>query len=161
MGEKKYKTKQRDEILRFFEENQGECFSAREVAKKVEAGEATVFRTIAFLCENGYLRRFKGDSSSAFYQYNLCPMHGAHIHLMCEKCGSIIHMDCSFVDDLRRHFKDEHSFELDCAKTIIYGTCADCAVNSVNNENVEKTKNENVSQISRRQAIRNAANGQE
>ena len=48
MGGKKYKTKQRDEILRFFEENQGECFSAREVAKKVEAGEATVFRTITF-----------------------------------------------------------------------------------------------------------------
>lgn len=39
----KYKTKQRDEILRLFMDNEGKCMSAREVCSVVTAGEATVF----------------------------------------------------------------------------------------------------------------------
>ena len=58
----KYKTKQRDEILRLFMYNEGKCMSAREVCSVVTAGEATVFRTLSSLTEEGLLKRFNGDS---------------------------------------------------------------------------------------------------
>ena len=58
----KYKTKQRDEILRLFMDNEGKCMSAREVCSVVTAGEATVFRALSSLTEEGLLKRFNGDS---------------------------------------------------------------------------------------------------
>ncbi len=124
----KYKTRQRDEILHFFEENEEKCLSAREISRKVEASEATVFRTLAALTDEGLLKRFTGSSARgdcAYYQLNTCT--DAHIHLKCEKCGRLIHMDCDFMKSIIDHFKKEHGFTLDCTKTVIYGLCGDCA----------------------------------
>lgn len=128
MAEVKYKTKQREEILRFFMNNKDECFSARDVCAHVSAGEATVFRTISALTNEGKLKRFKGDSSrgeSAFYRYNSCSGDG-HIHLMCEDCGALIHADCTFIKDVISHFSSRHGFSVDCEKTVIYGLCTPC-----------------------------------
>ena len=129
MSTAKYKTKQRDEILSFFESHSEECFSAKDVCGKVNCGEATVFRTIAKLTEEGKLNRFiSGDGrSSAFYQYNKCAEHADHIHLKCNKCGQLIHTDCDFIGKLLSHFMDEHNFTVDSGKTVIYGCCKNCA----------------------------------
>lgn len=129
MADLKYRTKQRDEILRFFEENKEKCFSAREVCSFVKAGEATVFRTISKLTTDGKLKRFKGDSSrgeSAYYRYNSCRDNDGHIHLMCEECGELIHMDCDFIKEVLSHFSTHHKFAVDCEKTVIYGICDSC-----------------------------------
>lgn len=129
MSEIKYRTRQRDEILRFFEENEDKCFSAKEVTRHVNAGEATVFRTIATLTKEGKLKRFTGDSMKggcAYYQYNLCTEAYPHIHLKCEECGKLIHMDCLFIDELVKHFRMDHSFKVDFGKTVIYGKCSEC-----------------------------------
>ncbi len=127
----KYRTKQRDEILRLFKENSDKCMNAREVCSKVSAGEATVFRTLASLTEDGLLKRFNGDSGRgecAYYQLNSCEEE--HIHLKCAKCGKLIHMDCEFVEKISEHFKKEHDFILDCRKTVVYGMCSACAAQS-------------------------------
>lgn len=129
MAEIRYRTKQRDEILRFFMENKDKCFSAREVSTNVRAGEATVFRTISALTAEGKLKRFKGDSSRgecAFYRYNTCEDAESHIHLMCDKCGRLIHIDCDFVSEVVSHFNNKHKFSVDCEKTVIYGLCDGC-----------------------------------
>ncbi len=129
MAETKYKTKQRDEILRFFEENREGCFSVRDVISSVSAGEATVFRTVSSLTEQGKLKRYtvaEGRGECAYYQYNACPSDDSHIHLMCEDCGRIIHMDCNFMNEIISHFKLDHSFLIDSARTVIYGKCESC-----------------------------------
>ena len=129
MAETRYKTKQRDEILRFFRENSDGCFTAREVIENVNAGEATVFRTLSALAEEGRLKRFSGDSGSgrsAQYRYNVCDETMPHIHLICEDCGRLIHMDCGFMNDIVAHFRIDHGFSVDCSKTVIYGKCEAC-----------------------------------
>lgn len=131
----KYKTRQRDEILNYFRDNSGKCLSARDVCGGVSCGEATVFRTLASLTEEGLLKRFNGDSGRgecAFYQLSSCEEE--HIHLKCSKCGTLIHMDCGFVRNIEEHFRKEHGFVLDCRKTVIYGLCSKCAENGEDKE---------------------------
>lgn len=128
MSEIRYKTKQRDEILSFFAENRDKCFTAKDVCSNVKAGEATVFRTIAKLTEEGLLNRFTSGSGRecSYYQYNGCCHSADHIHLKCNKCGKLIHMDCEFIGKLLSHFMEEHSFTVDSGKTVIYGCCKSC-----------------------------------
>jgi len=130
LAEQKYKTKQRDEILRFMMEHENECFSVREVYDRVEAGEATVFRALTALAKEGKIRRFTGDSGRgecAYYQYQGGCKKTSHMHLKCAECGTLIHMDCSFMKDMILHFKSEHKFSVDCEKTVIYGLCGECS----------------------------------
>lgn len=125
----KYHTRQRDAVLRFFMDHGDRCFTAREVYDAVDAGEATVFRAITALTESGFLKKYasgSGRGDSATYQYNACGSRADHIHLKCEHCGGLIHMDCSFMATILAHFLDEHGFAVDCGKTVIYGLCENC-----------------------------------
>lgn len=127
MAATKYKTKQRDEILRFFMDNEDKCYTAREVCANVKAGEATVFRALSSLAEDGRLKRFTGErGDGAYYQFSTCSADD-HIHLKCVECGKLIHMDCTFMAEIIDHFREHHGFTVDCEKTVIYGLCDECA----------------------------------
>ena len=122
-----YKTKQRDAVLRFFMEHAGSCFTVRDVYAAVDAGESTVFRAITSLTEAGLLRKFtagNGRGECACYQYD--GGRPGHIHLKCERCGELIHMDCAFMETILSHFLNEHGFSVDSGRTVIYGLCASC-----------------------------------
>ena len=122
-----YKTKQRDEILRFFMEHPDGCYSAKDVYGQVNAGEATVFRTLNALAQEGILNKFTGEiGERAYYQYSVETACTGHIHMKCQQCGKLIHMDCTFIRELMHHFCSEHGFTMDCGKTVIYGLCKDC-----------------------------------
>ncbi len=125
----RYRTKQRDEVLRFFMDHEEECFSAREVYEQVEAGEATVFRAVAALVADGLLTKYTGGNGRgefATYRYNSAGTCADHIHLKCDRCGRLIHMDCSFMRRIAEHFLNEHGFAVDCGRTVIYGLCEAC-----------------------------------
>ncbi len=128
MVQKIYKTRQRDEILRFLMENKESCFSAKEISAHVTAGDATVFRTLAVLVRENRIRKFtRGDRGEcSYYRYNASEACSMHIHLKCEDCGTLLHMDCDFMDEIMSHFSKDHGFFVDCGKTVIYGRCTDC-----------------------------------
>ncbi len=130
MNQKTYKTKQRDEILRFLMENKDCCYSAREISDQVSAGDATVFRTLAVLVRENRIRKFSrggnGRGECSYYQYQGAEACASHIHLKCEDCGRLIHMDCDFMNEISRHFSKDHGFFVDCGKTVIYGRCTEC-----------------------------------
>ena len=124
-----YKTKQRDAVLKFFMDHADSCFTVRDVYGQVDAGETTVFRAITSLTEAGLLRKFtvgSGRGECACYQYDSCSGKSGHIHLKCEECGELIHMDCAFMETILSHFLNEHGFSVDCGRTVIYGLCAEC-----------------------------------
>lgn len=126
-----YKTKQRDEILRFFTEHRDRCFSARDLIGQVDAGEATIFRALSTLTNEGKLKKFNGGSGeSAYYQFNASEC-ALHIHLKCRGCGRLIHMDCAFMKEILEHFRNEHAFTVDCGQTVIYGLCGGCTGTAV------------------------------
>ena len=127
MARRTYKTRQREQILAFFESDPDRCFSAKEIIEEghLDAGQATVYRTISMLASEGKIRRFKTGSGDC---YRLAAPHsGDHMHIVCKSCGEMIHSECEFISEMSRHLQDAHGFSLDTGSTVIYGLCQSCA----------------------------------
>lgn len=134
MKQVNYKTRQKTAILQCIEGMGDKHFTIDELCdilnKKGEtAGRTTVYRMVEKLSNDGVLQKYvmpQGESSC--YQYvgvdNRCH---EHFHLKCERCGSLIHMDCDEMDTLAKHIKEHHGFNLNPLKTVIYGVCEGCA----------------------------------
>lgn len=124
---KKYNTKQRSHIVGIFNSSPDKCFSARDVIAATEGvGQATVYRTLSLLTEEGVLNRYRGNGEDMF-RLACSGEGGCHIHMVCKTCGSMIHSDCHFIGEISRHLMSEHSFALDTASTVIYGVCGGCS----------------------------------
>ena len=85
-----YRTKQREMVLQFFSAHPGKCFCAKELIaqKSIPVGSATLYRTLALLCQEGKLKKYTDVSgNSAFYQYNESDSCHYHFHLKCLRCG--------------------------------------------------------------------------
>lgn len=135
-----YNTKQQNIILETFRTHPDTCYTARQLLTllaDVHIGEATIYRSLQRLTAAGLIKKFapasgdvRGDSRlhKACYQYtgdrNRCK---DHFHLKCLCCGSVIHMDCSFMGEINRHIAQEHHFTVDNSQTTLYGLCAGCA----------------------------------
>ncbi|MBE7051099.1 MAG: transcriptional repressor [Ruminococcaceae bacterium] len=133
MEAKTYKTRQRSSLLKFFEEHKDSCFTAKELIKNVDIslGEATIYRSLAKFEKDGTIRKFiSPGSDGAFYQYSgenkEC---SSHFHLKCTSCGTLIHMDCQLMNEIKTHISLEHNFTIDNAKTTLYGLCDRCNIN--------------------------------
>ena len=50
----------------------------------------------------------------------------SHLHLKCTDCGSVIHLDCHFMDEIAGHIASDHGFVLQCKNSVIYGLCQNC-----------------------------------
>ncbi len=125
-----YNTKQRLSLLQFFENNQNECFSAKEIIKNpaITLGEATIYRSLSKFVREGKLKKYiSPDGDGAFYQYNTdAPECNSHFHLKCVSCGNLVHMDCDLMNSIREHIDKEHGFAIDNSKTTLYGLCSNC-----------------------------------
>ncbi len=95
-----------------------------------QIGRTTVFRLLDKLTESGEIRRYAIEGiSGAYYQFNgkRDDCH-THLHLKCENCGELLHLECDELNKLRSHMLDEHAFELNTMKTVLYGQCESCAL---------------------------------
>ena len=137
MLKKNYNTKQRDYLVAFFKGNANQCFTAEEVyanAKAAECGKAigqtTVYRNLERLAQEGILLKHNMPAGiSAYFQYlEPCKKEDGHFHLLCSDCGSVIHLDCGFINELAKHMREEHKFSFDKQKTVFYGHCAKCSL---------------------------------
>jgi Fur family ferric uptake transcriptional regulator len=91
-------------------------------------GQTTVYRHLEKLAASGMIRKYVlRDGKSACYQYidhkTNCR---EHFHLKCERCGTLIHVDCDFLDEVGRHLRCQHHFQINTLKTVFYGTCKKC-----------------------------------
>ena len=135
MTKRIYHTKSRDEILRCLISFEDRHFTAADVvAGLADEGStvapATVYRTLDRLTEDGALRKYVIDgTTAACYQREPGRAQDRcreHFHLKCERCGRLIHMECEELARIASHIRDEHGFLIDSAKTVFYGLCEDC-----------------------------------
>ena len=130
----KYKTKQRDFLLKFFEGVQGHV-TAADVCKYVEQngapiGKSTVYRQLESLVDEGVLNKYTIDlNSPACFEFVGDVHHEDHVcfHCKCEKCGKLIHMHCDELEEIGAHLMEEHKFKLDPLRTVFYGVCEECS----------------------------------
>jgi Fe2+ or Zn2+ uptake regulation protein len=84
---------------------------------------ATVYRTLAFLSEQGILnpRVFE----DGHLEYELAGPEPHH-HLICRACGAEIQIHHDEVEDFFAHIAEEHEFIIESRHLTLFGTCRPC-----------------------------------
>ena len=128
-----YHTKQREAILSYIASLGGGHVTAARIVghfrgQGVSVSRPTVYRHLEKLTRSGRLRKYTTDGvSGACYQQadggERCQIH---LHLKCEGCGELQHIECEAFGKIRRHVFDEHTFAIDAMKTVLYGKCGHC-----------------------------------
>lgn len=128
-----YKTSQKEMIIEFFKKNHNQHLTIKEVEyflnqNQQKVGLTTIYRCVDKLVKEGILKKYIVDNnSSACFEYcNQKCDHKTHIHLKCESCNSLIHLDCDEIAELETHILKNHHFKINPLKTVYYGTCAKC-----------------------------------
>ena len=135
MGKAQYKTKQMSEILNFLQQMEGTHVTVADICdyfkkKGIAVGMTTVYRQLDKMVSEGLVAKYVIDgSSSACFEYTGDSRHECKeqtYHCKCEKCGKLIHLQCSEVENLTQHIKEHHGFKLNPLRTVFYGICSDC-----------------------------------
>ncbi|URN84078.1 Fur family transcriptional regulator [Acetobacterium wieringae] len=92
-------------------------------------GVTTIYRHLDKLVEQGELQKYIIDGvTSACFQYIGDEAHcHEHFHLKCENCGTLIHLECGYMNDLYTHVLKHHAFDINSFKTVFYGLCKGCS----------------------------------
>lgn len=128
-----YNTKQRDLILEFLKQSQGEHVTADMILEYLAengtpVGKATVYRYLDLLEKQEMVRKYQTDERrKACYQYveDMATCR-CHYHLKCLNCGKLFHITCNELDHVAEHMLKEHGFLVDESRTVYYGVCAKC-----------------------------------
>ena len=131
-----YKTRQQDLLLSFLKQTKGTHFTAEDgknhfAGMENPLGTATIYRQLEKCVADGtVLKYFIDEKSAACFEYigetNPNDDEPPHFHIKCEKCGTLIHLDCSELSHLQAHLKESHGITLNPRRTVFYGLCAEC-----------------------------------
>ena len=128
-----YNTKQREAILSYIISRDGTHVTAAQIlgyfaSEGISISRPTVYRHLEKLTKIGKIRRYTTDGiSGACYQYadNGAACH-EHVHLKCEECGKLLHLECDRLNEIQRHLSSRHAFRVNALKTVFYGQCDNC-----------------------------------
>lgn len=130
---KQYNTKSKEAIINYIKARKGTRFCAADLMmylgeQEIEINQATVYRNLEKLTEQGSLLKTKNSADdSCYYQYALPEKHcGEHLHLQCKKCGKVIHLEGEKMDGFYRYVRDELGFCLQHKESVLVGICAEC-----------------------------------
>lgn len=125
-----YNTRQKAELVSYLSEHPNQSFSVENVvfALHGQVGRTTVYRTLEQMAESGRARKYRNAAGVTQYQFVSDSNEAdAQMHMLCQKCGSLKHVECEFVSELDAHVRSEHGFAIDPAQTVIVGVCNECA----------------------------------
>jgi len=131
----KYKTKQRELLLEYFETVPETHVTAGDVCRYLKShgagiGQSTVYRQLESLVDEGIIKKYIIDANSpACFEYVAPDSHVEGeicFHCKCEKCGKLIHLHCDELNEIQSHLMAEHNFKLDPLRTVFYGLCDQC-----------------------------------
>ena len=131
----KYRTKQREILISYLENESGRHITAGDVCEYFKEqgapiGQSTVYRQLESLVDEGIINKYTIDAGSpACFEYAGEHLQGRHtcFHCKCEKCGKLIHLHCDELEEIQEHLSLKHQFRLDPRRTVFYGLCGECA----------------------------------
>ena len=93
-------------------------------AQKVMPGltEATVYRTLIFLSQQGLLLAAHVGSGQLVYEV----AGHAHHHLICRKCGETQEIDHALLETLYQQFRASTGYRIDGMHVTFFGLCPGC-----------------------------------
>ena len=141
-------TRQKVQILEYMQERADEHIRAEDMLHDLNAAgepvsKATVYRFLKALEEEGQIRRYTpGDKAPACYQYiGNHPECHQHYHLMCSRCGEIMHVNSAEIQKFTKDMYEKNGFCIDTGKTVFYGTCKNCRKLQETMEDIDMTTN--------------------
>lgn len=118
----KYNTKQKKLLLDIFDSNPSHLYSTKELREilKDNISKATLYRLLDLLCKDNILKSSFNEKLNC-HEYQLVKDDTCchHLHLKCDYCGKIYHLDNFKIPQ----FND---FLIDFTHTLIHGTCKMC-----------------------------------
>lgn len=128
-----YRTKQRELIETFFQENKEKHVTAEDIrnflrGRDTPVSKATVYRCLDKMLAQGKIRKYTIEEGvGSCYQYieeqQSCR---EHYHFKCSGCGRLFHITCDLMNEISEHVYQEHDFVIDSSKTVFYGLCGEC-----------------------------------
>lgn len=129
-----YRTKNRDALAEYLRSREGEHVTVNEIHDHFRScgstmGVATIYRQLEQLVAEGQMRKYVvGSGSAACFEYiGARKGHARFIHCKCEKCGKILHIEKSEIEEMARLLEERSGFRMDNVQTVLYGVCGDCA----------------------------------
>ena len=133
MRHHEYKTNNRTKIMDYLVANKERSVSVKDIDEHMKSLDCpvnmtTIYRYLDKLEKDGDVMKYTGErGEKATYQYVERNHHcDSHLHLKCVDCGSVIHLDCHFMDEMAEHISKDHGFRLQCKNSVIYGLCQSC-----------------------------------
>lgn len=128
---KAYQTEQKRLLLDFLRRHTATPLSIEEIAAGLQGrgapGKSTVYRLMNQLVEQGQVRRFvRGNSRHFVYQLLACEHCNRHLHLRCERCGQLFHLDDGTSGNMQQ-LVAAAGFRLDPGQTTLQGLCQGCS----------------------------------
>lgn len=93
--------------------------------KDANIGQATVYRNINKLLDEGLIEKLYGSLDEFCYDGSLIE----HDHLICMKCGRIIDLFDNDYTSKKKTIAKKYSFKVEKASTTYKGICIDCQNN--------------------------------
>lgn len=95
-----------------------------ERTRRVQPGltEATVYRTLDFLAENGYALAAHVGGGKLVYELT----EENHHHLICRKCGKTVAVEYTVLANLYHQLENSTGYKLDSSHVTLFGLCPDC-----------------------------------
>lgn len=105
----------------------GEHLTPSEISERMSqtlpgVTDATVYRTLNFLSEQGFI--FPAHVGGGQLVYEIAGH--AHHHLICRQCGRSHEIDHELLVDLYKEFEKRTGFCIDSVHTTFFGLCPDC-----------------------------------
>ncbi len=125
---KEYQTEQRKRLIAFFASHCDQQFTIDELFDSIsDISISTIYRNVNQLVMEGSVQRFQKEGSrKSLYQYIGNSDCTEHLHLKCNKCGRIMHMDDKSMEIVMETVGNNFDFNIDINKTILFGSCLSC-----------------------------------
>ncbi len=127
---KKRNTKQKNEILKFLENNKNKHLLIKEIKENIDEkiGTTTVYRVIKELVEEGTIIKKPLENTQGFcYEYKDKNKECLnHYHLICEECNSLTHIESDLVLKACKREEKNLNLKINFEKLVLYGKCKEC-----------------------------------
>lgn len=99
----------------------------RVQAKAPGINQATLYRTLDFLCELRLVVSAEIDDRTVYEIAGETPHH----HLVCRHCGAVQELEDFHFHELRSHLLQQHGFRADIRHLAVTGLCSQCAQSEI------------------------------
>ena len=104
-------------------------FTAEALLDRIRArghrvSRASVYRTLALLCEGGFVESREFQRGQLMYEVMVGQHH--HDHLICTSCERIVEFENAEIEALQESVARSYGFTLESHSLRLFGVCADC-----------------------------------